>query len=96
VTGGPIRYGIESDNHVIAGVEAVIVCLCRAVCDKEIRAVVGCGARSLEEVEEACGAGGDCGACQPDIVALLRQQQAARPAAPALAERALVLAPAMD
>ena len=95
MTGDPIRYGIESDNHVIAGVETMIVCLCRAVCDKEIRAVVGCGASSLEEVEQACGAGGDCGACQPDIVALLRQQ-AARAAAPALAERALVLAPAMD
>jgi bacterioferritin-associated ferredoxin len=60
----------------------MIVCLCRAVCEQQLRAVVGRGARSLEEVERACGAGGDCGSCQPEIAALL-QRQGPRPAAAA-------------
>ena len=51
----------------------MIVCVCHAVSEKQLRAVVGRGACTLEEVERACGAGGDCGTCQPEIVALLRK-----------------------
>jgi bacterioferritin-associated ferredoxin len=41
----------------------MIVCLCRGVSDRTVRAVIADGAASVEQVERGCGAGGDCGAC---------------------------------
>jgi len=41
----------------------MIVCLCRALSEHELRGVVAAGARSAEEISESCGAGADCGAC---------------------------------
>ena len=41
----------------------MIVCLCRGVSDHAIRAAVTAGAASVEQIEDACGAGGDCRAC---------------------------------
>jgi bacterioferritin-associated ferredoxin len=40
------------------------VCVCKAVTDKEVRAAIDGGARSVCEVTAACAAGGDCGACR--------------------------------
>jgi bacterioferritin-associated ferredoxin len=45
----------------------VIVCHCRAVNHREIEAAIADGARSITEVTQACGAGGDCGGCHPTI-----------------------------
>ena len=42
---------------------AVIVCICRAVSDREIRALVDQGAQSMTEVRAACGVGQCCGKC---------------------------------
>ena len=66
----------------------MIVCICRAVCDRELKTTIAHGARSLDEVERACGAGGDCGSCRPDIERLLSEP----PARPARACGLLVLA----
>lgn len=43
------------------------VCICRAVTMTRVKAAVRAGARTVEEVEAHCGAGGDCGSCQPQI-----------------------------
>lgn len=39
------------------------VCVCKAVRDREVKAAIEGGAATREAVTEACGAGGDCGAC---------------------------------
>ena len=45
----------------------MIVCLCRAVCEQKLGEAIDSGASSLDAVQSACGAGGDCGACLPMI-----------------------------
>jgi len=49
----------------------VIVCHCRVVSDRVIRAAIRCGADDLDDVVEFCGAGGDCGGCHVRIEQLL-------------------------
>jgi bacterioferritin-associated ferredoxin len=49
----------------------MIVCLCHAVSDRKIEETIDAGATSLAAIERACGAGGDCGACQPMLAAML-------------------------
>ena len=49
----------------------MLVCHCHAVNDHTIRRCVNDGARSRNEVREACGAGGTCGGCRPAIDRLL-------------------------
>lgn len=51
----------------------MVVCHCEALNDKAIQAVVGAGACTVEDVQRACGAGGDCGGCRPVIEDLLRR-----------------------
>jgi bacterioferritin-associated ferredoxin len=45
----------------------MILCICRNVSDRVVLRTIRDGASSLEEVEAACGAGGDCGACHRRI-----------------------------
>ena len=45
----------------------MIVCHCKAVCDRTIRDAVRGGARSRHQVTRRCGAGGVCGGCAPAI-----------------------------
>jgi bacterioferritin-associated ferredoxin len=45
----------------------VFVCICAAVPDSEIRSCVARGARTVEEVGDACGAGTGCGSCHDRI-----------------------------
>jgi len=49
----------------------MIVCHCRRVCDRTIRAAIEAGAASEEAITEACGAGGVCGGCVPAVTELL-------------------------
>jgi bacterioferritin-associated ferredoxin len=51
----------------------MFVCLCRGVCDREVRAAIVGGAKSCDEVGDACGAGTGCGACRPMIRNMLDQ-----------------------
>jgi bacterioferritin-associated ferredoxin len=39
--------------------------------DRTIHAAVAEGARSIEELQERCGAGTDCGGCHPALAELL-------------------------
>jgi bacterioferritin-associated ferredoxin len=49
----------------------VLLCHCRGVSDRVIDCAIACGARSVEEVAAACGAGARCGGCVPAIDQLL-------------------------
>ncbi|MCZ6807231.1 MAG: (2Fe-2S)-binding protein [Deltaproteobacteria bacterium] len=55
----------------------MLVCHCHAVNDTMIRRCVADGARSGNEVREACGAGGACGGCRPAIDRLIESQNGA-------------------
>ncbi len=52
------------------------VCACRGIDEKTIRQVIHAGARSLEAVLAACGAGSECGSCRPEIQQMLRREYA--------------------
>jgi bacterioferritin-associated ferredoxin len=52
----------------------MIVCLCRRVSDKIIRAAIRDGASTVEEVGAACRAGTGCGACHETIGELLSER----------------------
>jgi bacterioferritin-associated ferredoxin len=54
----------------------LLVCHCHRVCDRVIRECVEDGARSLDDIGRACGAGTACGGCQPTIGALLAGEPA--------------------
>jgi bacterioferritin-associated ferredoxin len=47
------------------------VCYCGAVNDREVRDAVAHGARSIEDLQERCNAGSDCGGCHPALAELL-------------------------
>lgn len=53
----------------------MIVCVCQAVSDGEVKATIRHGASSLAEVTAACGAGGDCGSCCDMICTMLQQER---------------------
>lgn len=50
-----------------------IVCSCMSVTNGMIKDAVDAGANTLEEVQEATGAGTVCGACIEDIEHLVEQ-----------------------
>ena len=43
------------------------VCICAGVPDVEVRSCIARGARTVEEVGDACGAGTGCGSCHGSI-----------------------------
>lgn len=49
----------------------MFVCMCFAVCDREIRSSIAGGARTVEDVGEATDAGTGCGSCHEHIDTLL-------------------------
>lgn len=49
----------------------MLVCHCRVVSDRAVRAVIGEGVADLDEVMDRCGLGGDCGGCLPAVEDLL-------------------------
>ena len=60
----------------------MFVCICRAVTLRHVAAVVESGATSVDAVEAACGAGGDCGTCRREIAGIIRERFAGSPAPP--------------
>lgn len=55
-----------------------IVCNCMSVTNGMIKDAVDAGASTLEEVQEATGAGTVCGACEEDVRRLVEQFVAER------------------
>jgi bacterioferritin-associated ferredoxin len=60
----------------------MVVCLCRAVCDRAIRAAILAGARTPEDIRVACGAGADCRGCVGALDLLVDEVLDAVPARP--------------
>lgn len=54
----------------------MIVCHCMQVNDRVVRSVVREGAKSCDQVAEACGAGSCCGGCRPHIEELVGEERA--------------------
>ena len=52
----------------------MFVCVCRAVTQEQVKAAIEGGARSVEDVTEACCAGDDCGACHEKIEELIEER----------------------
>jgi len=50
------------------------VCVCRAVTQQKVQAVIDAGAKSVEAVTEACCAGDDCGACHQTIEGMIEER----------------------
>jgi bacterioferritin-associated ferredoxin len=59
----------------------VWVCLCEAVTSGTIVDAIEAGARTVADVEKACGAGSVCGKCRRNILILIDQHQGDAPPA---------------
>ena len=78
----------------------MVLCICRAVTDREIDAAVRAGARSVDAVGACCGAGTDCGACLDELADALSSCSRACATCPRSADRspgpmAFALVPAL-
>ncbi|MDQ4119772.1 MAG: (2Fe-2S)-binding protein [Actinomycetota bacterium] len=49
----------------------MFTCICAAATESEVRDCVHTGARSVDEIGDACGAGTGCGSCVDKLGALL-------------------------
>ena len=47
------------------------VCLCKVASDRDVKVAIDQGARTVDQVGDACGAGTGCGACRPMIHEML-------------------------
>ena len=57
----------------------MIVCLCKAVNDRAVRAARNAGAATVEAIGAATGAGTCCGCCKGTIAAILAEPCRAEP-----------------
>jgi bacterioferritin-associated ferredoxin len=64
------------------------VCICKSISDSDIEQMVRNGAHTADEIEQRCGAGGDCGTCRDEIGDLVRAHL--RSAAPSRPQRVSV------
>ncbi|HLI00462.1 MAG TPA: (2Fe-2S)-binding protein [Acidimicrobiales bacterium] len=62
------RFGRAERSRQASG---PVVCHCHGVRRGEIVGAIAAGAGTVGQVTEACGAGGTCGRCWPEIEALL-------------------------
>ena len=54
----------------------MLICHCRAVTDRTVRAAVRSGAQTVSEVARSCGAGGTCGGCHEAVKELIHSESA--------------------
>jgi bacterioferritin-associated ferredoxin len=52
----------------------MLVCHCKRVSDRVIRAAIGTGASCRDSIGRACGAGTGCGGCHPRLDAILASE----------------------
>jgi bacterioferritin-associated ferredoxin len=57
----------------------MVVCSCRRVSDRVVRAAIAEGARTVPDVTARCAAASRCGGCWPELERLINEH-AARPA----------------
>ena len=53
----------------------MIVCVCQGVCDRTIERLLLLGADTVEALASRCGAGTDCGACQPFLTEMIEERR---------------------
>lgn len=58
--------------------QAMYICICKAVTDKRIARAVGDGATTLKDLRERTGLGSGCGKCVPQAYRLLKDALDAR------------------
>ena len=51
----------------------MIVCCCKAIAHETIAELIASGATSVDDVEQACGAGSACGACRGMIEEMVEE-----------------------
>ncbi|MCA9695211.1 MAG: (2Fe-2S)-binding protein [Myxococcales bacterium] len=56
----------------------VLLCLCNAISEAEVRVAIRAGARTVDEVGDACLAGTGCGSCRGTIATLLAEESRRR------------------
>jgi bacterioferritin-associated ferredoxin len=57
---------------------AMVVCLCQGVPEKRVRACIAAGARTRQQVTDACGAGDGCGSCHRTIKTMIVEARRAQ------------------
>ena len=62
-------------NKLGSRLSPMIVCHCHGVTDREIRNTVQCGARTCEDVAEACGASSGCGGCEALVAEIVHAER---------------------
>jgi len=53
----------------------MMVCSCKAVSDRTVRAAIAAGAATVDDVTSRCRAGGGCGGCHSLLEQLLADAQ---------------------
>lgn len=61
-----------------ASEDPMILCVCKGVSDKKVRAAVDDGCETVKQVGSACAAGTDCGICARAIHDLLHARRGRR------------------
>lgn len=56
----------------------MVICLCNAMTDKQVRDAVAGGATRPKDVYCACGKSAQCGGCTATILSILREDAAGR------------------
>lgn len=60
----------------------MVVCLCQGVSEKTVRASIDDGARTRQQVTDACGAGDGCGTCHRTIKTIIVECRRTKPSCP--------------
>ena len=58
----------------------MVVCSCRAVTDRAVRAAIAAGATTVEAVTDHCAAASKCGGCWPELERLIEEHNERRAA----------------
>lgn len=53
----------------------MIVCHCEEVHERAIKHAIAAGARDIDDIASACGAGANCGGCWPELQKLLAHSE---------------------
>lgn len=67
-----------------------LICHCMVVSEREVLACIRAGARTVDEVAEACEAGSGCGSCRGGIEVILAEERARRSRRPATTPEAVL------
>jgi len=54
---------------------SMIICICRNVCERKVRAAIDDGATTVDAIGKACRAGTGCGACRQQICAIIAETE---------------------